>query len=184
MPKRSQHQRGGQWIRPLKRLAIYLRDRFTCQWCGRDLAAAPGQLTLDHWRSRAAGGSNEHTNLLTSCHTCNSRRRERRAGDWLLSLELRGGAPSTTAYDACVAASRQRSRDLRKQMSRGIIRQTAVARGMLLDLLPPGTRDLNGVVLKLVETPLYRQPTTHRGVHAGEPVVLDGGATIVVEAAK
>lgn len=67
---------GGKWIRPEKRLAIYLRDRFECGYCGCDLRhAAPRELTLDHLVPRVDGGSNDHRNLVTSCLSCNSRRR-------------------------------------------------------------------------------------------------------------
>lgn len=39
---------GGKWIRPDKRLAIYLRDRFECSYCGTDLANAKrASVTLD-----------------------------------------------------------------------------------------------------------------------------------------
>lgn len=66
---------GSKWIRPEKRLAIYVRDGFTCAYCGRDLrTAAPEELNLDHLTPRVAGGSNEATNLVTACKACNSSR--------------------------------------------------------------------------------------------------------------
>lgn len=66
---------GMNWIRQEKRLAIYLRDRFTCAYCGKDLhGVRGGQCTLDHLTPRDHGGSNEATNLITCCHTCNSGR--------------------------------------------------------------------------------------------------------------
>jgi 5-methylcytosine-specific restriction endonuclease McrA len=41
--------RGSKWITKKRRLAIYLRDRFACQYCGQDLHdATPRQVTLDH----------------------------------------------------------------------------------------------------------------------------------------
>jgi 5-methylcytosine-specific restriction endonuclease McrA len=73
---RSKHQPTGQWIRPEKRLAIYLRDRFTCSYCLSDLTtAAPRDITLDHVIPRAAGGSNEPKNLITACVHCNCARK-------------------------------------------------------------------------------------------------------------
>ena len=66
---------GGKWIRPAKRFAIYLRDRFTCVHCRRDLRdAEPAEITLDHVTPWIDGGSNEATNLVTSCRSCNSSR--------------------------------------------------------------------------------------------------------------
>ena len=55
------------WIRQEKRLAIYSRDNFSCVYCGES-----GKLTLDHVVPVASGGCNSHTNLVTSCLTCNS----------------------------------------------------------------------------------------------------------------
>ena len=66
---------GGGWCKPYKRLAIYIRDGFTCCYCGRDLRNAdPREVTLDHLLPRSANGSNECTNLVTACLHCNSSR--------------------------------------------------------------------------------------------------------------
>lgn len=70
MPTVRRH--GGKWISPLRRLALYLRDRFTCQYCGRDLTTAkPGQLTLDHLVCHSHGGTDDPINLITACARCN-----------------------------------------------------------------------------------------------------------------
>ena len=75
---RSPHQPTGQWIRPEKRLAIYLRDRMTCVYCLQDLHDAdPRDITLDHVVCRADGGSNDATNLVTACRTCNCSRQDK-----------------------------------------------------------------------------------------------------------
>jgi 5-methylcytosine-specific restriction endonuclease McrA len=62
---------GSKWIRPIKRVRIYARDKWRCLWCGTRTA----ELTLDHFLSRSAGGTNDATNLVTACFECNSRRR-------------------------------------------------------------------------------------------------------------
>lgn len=74
---------GSKWIRPDKRLAIYLRDRFTCLVCLRDMHGANHRdLTLDHLNPRASDfGTNESSNLYTSCLNCNSRRQDNRLSD-------------------------------------------------------------------------------------------------------
>jgi 5-methylcytosine-specific restriction endonuclease McrA len=62
----------GCWIRKEKRLALYIRDRFTCQYCGKDLIAVnSSDITLDHLTPRSEGGNNEATNLITACKSCN-----------------------------------------------------------------------------------------------------------------
>lgn len=72
---------GSKWIRKERRLALYLRDRVTCQYCGRDLhdAANPHEVTLDHLVPRCEGGDNANANLITACLSCNSQRRDT---DW------------------------------------------------------------------------------------------------------
>lgn len=68
----------GRWIRPGKRLALYLRDGFACCYCGRLLKdAAPADVTLDHLLPKQAGGTNEPRNLVTACRSCNSSRQDR-----------------------------------------------------------------------------------------------------------
>jgi hypothetical protein len=72
---RDRKANGGQgmnWIRPEKRLAIYLRDGLACCWCGA--TCEQDTLTLDHCKPHSMGGSNDVVNLLTCCRRCNSSR--------------------------------------------------------------------------------------------------------------
>lgn len=64
------------WIRPEKRLAIYLRDGLACVYCG-DAIEDGVRLTLDHITPHSRGGSNQAENLVTSCVRCNSARGNR-----------------------------------------------------------------------------------------------------------
>ena len=67
--------KGSGWISKTLRLAIYLRDGFLCQYCGRDLHSAnPREVSLDHLKCQTNGGSHEPKNLVTACISCNSRR--------------------------------------------------------------------------------------------------------------
>ena len=52
------------------RYNIYLRDKFTCQYCN-DQFTTP-HLTLDHVLPLSKGGKTEWTNIVTACHSCNS----------------------------------------------------------------------------------------------------------------
>jgi 5-methylcytosine-specific restriction endonuclease McrA len=71
------NKNGGKWIRPEKRLAIYLRDGFECIYCTKDLMVTkPNEITLDHVVARNNGGGNETTNLVTACNNCNSSRQD------------------------------------------------------------------------------------------------------------
>ena len=57
--KRSNHvaANGSKWIRPDKRLAIYLRDGLACAYCG-DSVEEGAKLSLDHLTCHSHGGSN------------------------------------------------------------------------------------------------------------------------------
>src|SRR6202163_3802439 len=52
-----------------KRLRIYMRDKFRCQYCGEKKAATA--LTLDHIMPRSRGGDNSPVIIVTACVKCN-----------------------------------------------------------------------------------------------------------------
>ena len=51
------------------RFNVFLRDRFTCQYCGRPFATH--ELTFDHVVPRSKGGRTTWDNVVTSCSSCN-----------------------------------------------------------------------------------------------------------------
>ena len=59
----------------MKRLRIYMRDKFRCQYCGEKKVA--GELTLDHILPRSRGGDNSPVNIVTACVPCNNRKGNR-----------------------------------------------------------------------------------------------------------
>lgn len=61
--------------RALSRKNILLRDRNTCQYCGRVLA--PADLTLDHVIPRSRRGGSNWENLVACCHECNRKKGNR-----------------------------------------------------------------------------------------------------------
>jgi hypothetical protein len=71
------------WIKPKKRLAIYLRDGLGCVYCGEGIEDG-AKLTLDHLKPYKSGGTNNETNLVTCCHRCNCARGTR---SWKLFAE-------------------------------------------------------------------------------------------------
>lgn len=88
--RHTPHQPTGQWISTKKRRAIYERDDYKCQHCGRDLRHAdPSEITLDHIRMQSHGGSNDPLNLLTACHRCNSQHRNIGSEDIMSKKALR-----------------------------------------------------------------------------------------------
>ena len=56
--------------RALSRKNVLLRDRYTCQFCGRVLPAH--ELTLDHVIPRSRSGHTDWDNLVACCHACNN----------------------------------------------------------------------------------------------------------------
>jgi Restriction endonuclease len=54
------------------RYHLFLRDEFTCQYCGQRFAAK--ELTFDHVVPRSKGGSSSWTNIVASCSADNLRK--------------------------------------------------------------------------------------------------------------
>jgi 5-methylcytosine-specific restriction endonuclease McrA len=59
---------------PLNRRAIFTRDHYTCQYCGRAAES------IDHVHPRSRGGRHEWENVVASCRRCNTSK-----GDQLLT---------------------------------------------------------------------------------------------------
>lgn len=51
------------------RYNVYLRDKFTCQYCGKKFAHH--DLTFDHVNPRCKGGKTDWDNIVTACKNCN-----------------------------------------------------------------------------------------------------------------
>jgi 5-methylcytosine-specific restriction endonuclease McrA len=71
-----------------KRQRIFVRDGFTCRYCGYDMTlhyAYPHLqiLTIDHVVPRYAGGTNDEGNLVTCCRRCNGRKGNRSVDEFL-----------------------------------------------------------------------------------------------------
>ena len=65
------------FIRPAKTVAftrfnLFLRDEFTCQYCG-----AKGDMTFDHVVPRCKGGRTTWANVVAACGPCNLRKGSR-----------------------------------------------------------------------------------------------------------
>ena len=54
------------------RFNVFLRDRFTCQYCGTQRAA--DNLTFDHLIPRSRGGQTTWGNVVAACSPCNLRK--------------------------------------------------------------------------------------------------------------
>jgi hypothetical protein len=79
------HNKGMDWVRLPKRLAIYHRDSFDCVWCRGVFPLDPlgYGLTLDHVDPQEG-----HTpsNLVTCCASCNSSKKALTIDEWYRRL--------------------------------------------------------------------------------------------------
>lgn len=61
------------------RFEVFKRDHFMCQYCGRK--SPDIILEVDHIKPIAEGGTNDFTNLITSCRDCNRGKGKRLLND-------------------------------------------------------------------------------------------------------
>ena len=71
---------------------IYLRDNYTCQYCGRKFS--PEYLTFDHVIPRKDGGKTVWDNIVTCCKTCNCRKGSKSAEEVGMKLLSQPHIPS------------------------------------------------------------------------------------------
>ena len=76
----------------LSRRDVFLRDRHTCQYCGRRTR----DLTLDHVIPRKRGGPHDWTNVVAACKTCNHRKAGRTPEEAHMRLV---GAPRRPSFN-------------------------------------------------------------------------------------
>jgi hypothetical protein len=103
-----------RWIRPTSRLAIYLRDGMACAWCG--FAIEDGAvLTLDHCKPRIKGGTNEPSNLVTSCVKCNCSRQDRSMSSFAKSVSKYSMSNTKDIINHIAVTRKQDLRGYRKE---------------------------------------------------------------------
>ena len=70
---------------------VFLRDKFTCQYCTKVLPET--QLNLDHVTPRDKGGRTTWDNIVTSCFRCNTRKGNKLPEEAGLKLLRRPSVP-------------------------------------------------------------------------------------------
>lgn len=78
----------------LSRREIFIRDNFTCQYCG----LVGKDLTVDHVVPRCRGGQHEWTNVVASCKACNHRKGGHYLHDLRMELHTTPSEPRPGAY--------------------------------------------------------------------------------------
>jgi 5-methylcytosine-specific restriction endonuclease McrA len=88
----------------LSRRNVYLRDDYTCQYCGRRMASK--DLNLDHVLPRSLGGKATWENLVTSCRRCNGEKGSSAPEEVGMRLLRAPNRPSWSTAAALAAAPR------------------------------------------------------------------------------
>jgi 5-methylcytosine-specific restriction endonuclease McrA len=79
--------------RKITRRAVFARDGWECQYCGRR-----GSLTMDHVIPRSKGGDTSWENVVACCATCNRRKGDRSVAQSGMKLSARPMAPHPTIF--------------------------------------------------------------------------------------
>ncbi|QIG71353.1 HNH endonuclease protein [Rhizobium phage RHph_TM39] len=74
------------------RYNLFLRDKFTCQYCMEKFAYK--NLTFDHVVPASRGGKTVWTNIVAACHPCNIKKRDRTPEEAGLHLHYKPYAPN------------------------------------------------------------------------------------------
>ncbi|MCD6451660.1 MAG: HNH endonuclease [Acidobacteria bacterium] len=76
----------------LTRTNVFIRDRYRCQYCGKEFPAS--ELTLDHVIPLTRGGDHSWENLVTACKGCNNRKGARTPSEAGMKLLREPRVPS------------------------------------------------------------------------------------------
>lgn len=82
------------------RFAVFRRDNYTCQYCGKCLRGK--NITVDHIVPKVRGGKNTFLNCVTSCYPCNNGKRDKtleQAGLKLLREPFAPTVAELTGFD-------------------------------------------------------------------------------------
>ena len=81
---------------PFTRRNLFLRDDYTCQYCGRK--SANSHLSVDHVQPRSRGGTTTWENCVLACVGCNARKADRTLREAGLKLLRKPERPRWTPY--------------------------------------------------------------------------------------
>lgn len=141
---------GSGFIRDSLRHAIYLRDDYTCAYCGfqdpyriggtwyepreggKEIAglgpAVRIGVTVDHVLACALGGSNKASNLVTVCGGCNSAKKHLTTTEWYLYLSKRHGFDAARLGEIRKVVRNRLRRNLDRQAGQLLGEEAAKAR--------------------------------------------------------
>lgn len=95
IPEGTDYQRGERYGIATLREAVFTRDGYTCQCCGRK-AEDGAILHVHHIRYRSMGGSNQMGNLITACDKCHTPKNHKPGGKlWSWKPRVKSFASAT-----------------------------------------------------------------------------------------
>lgn len=80
--------------RKLSKFEVFNRDKYTCQYCGRQVR----ELTLDHVVPRRLGGEHSWENIVSACKVCNRRKGGRTPHEAGMKLLRKPAPPHNTGF--------------------------------------------------------------------------------------
>lgn len=75
---------------------VLLRDKYRCQYCGKEFVSA--LLTLDHVIPISQGGKTQWDNVVAACKACNTRKGNRKPSEAGMALLKMPKAPPVVYY--------------------------------------------------------------------------------------
>jgi 5-methylcytosine-specific restriction endonuclease McrA len=79
---------------PFSKRNVFVRDRFTCQYCG----AIKVPLTIDHINPVSRGGKSTFENCVTACKPCNAKKANRLPSESGVFLRKQPHAPTISEF--------------------------------------------------------------------------------------
>lgn len=73
------------------RLRVLKRDKFVCQYCGKQTSMTA--LTIDHVQPKSRGGGTTWENCVAACYDCNAKKADRTPSEAGMKLRKAPGAP-------------------------------------------------------------------------------------------
>lgn len=92
----SRYNRVPRHEAPFTRRNLFLRDDFTCQYCGKNGPAH--HLSVDHVQPKSRGGQTSWENCVLACIGCNALKADRTPREAGLRLQRKPSRPRWTPY--------------------------------------------------------------------------------------
>jgi len=80
-----------RWMVKFGRKAVYMRDKYTCAYCGEVFISQ--DLTFDHVTPRSRGGQTTWENIATACRKCNEKKGNQTPREAGMALRIRPRCP-------------------------------------------------------------------------------------------